>query len=44
MKIFERYLTIWVSLCIILGILLGKFFPILPNTLKSWEYANAWAP
>lgn len=26
MNNFERYLTIWVSLCIIIGVLLGKFF------------------
>ncbi len=27
LSIFERYLTVWVLLCIIAGILLGKFAP-----------------
>ena len=27
MSTFERYLTIWVALCIIVGIALGQFFP-----------------
>lgn len=27
MNIFERYLTLWVSLCIISGIVLGKIAP-----------------
>lgn len=27
MSTFERYLTVWVGLCIVLGIELGQFFP-----------------
>jgi ACR3 family arsenite transporter len=27
MSTFERYLTIWVALCIIVGIALGHIFP-----------------
>ena len=27
MSTFERYLTIWVALCIIVGIALGHFYP-----------------
>lgn len=27
LNFFERYLTIWVALCIVAGILLGRFFP-----------------
>lgn len=34
-SIFERYLTIWVALCIIVGILLGKAAPDLAKTLDS---------
>ena len=29
MSIFERYLTVWVGLCIVVGIALGKAFPSL---------------
>jgi ACR3 family arsenite transporter len=27
MSVFERYLTVWVFLCIVIGIALGQFFP-----------------
>ncbi|HEY9835361.1 MAG TPA: hypothetical protein V6D27_00475, partial [Vampirovibrionales bacterium] len=27
LSVFERYLTLWVFLCIIAGIILGKLFP-----------------
>ena len=27
MNVFERYLTLWVGLCIVAGIMLGKSFP-----------------
>lgn len=27
MSIFERYLTVWVLLCIVIGIALGQFLP-----------------
>ena len=35
LNIFEKYLTIWVALCIIGGILLGKFAPGFAKTLDS---------
>jgi len=35
MSIFERYLTIWVLLCIVAGILLGKFAPGMARYLDS---------
>lgn len=37
---FERYLTIWVTLCIIAGIAIGQWIPAVPETLGKWEYAN----
>lgn len=42
--VFERYLTIWVALCIVVGILIGKFMPIIPNTLNKFEYYNVSIP
>ncbi|SEF90331.1 arsenite transporter, ACR3 family, partial [Jhaorihella thermophila] len=27
MNAFERYLTLWVALCIVAGIVLGQMFP-----------------
>lgn len=44
MGIFERYLTVWVALCIIVGIAVGKWLPAIPQTLGQWEYANVSIP
>lgn len=41
---FERYLTIWVALCIVIGLLIGQYIPALPQTLSQWEYANVSIP
>ncbi len=42
--VFERYLTIWVALCIVVGILIGQFLPAIPNTLNKFEYYNVSIP
>jgi ACR3 family arsenite transporter len=41
---FERYLTVWVVLCMIAGVAIGQFLPEVPTTLGSWEYANVSIP
>lgn len=41
---FEKYLTIWVILCIIAGILIGKYIPSIPETLNKFEYYNVSIP
>lgn len=41
---FEKYLSIWVALCIIAGITIGQLFPLVPETLGKWEYANVSLP
>ncbi|MBN2281727.1 MAG: ACR3 family arsenite efflux transporter [Candidatus Marinimicrobia bacterium] len=43
-NIFERYLTIWVGLCIIAGILLGKFVPQFAHKLDSMSIMVNGAP
>ena len=40
MSFFERYLTIWVALCILVGIGLGEFFPDVFFLLSQLEYAS----
>ena len=40
MTLFERYLSLWVALCIVAGILLGNLAPGLFQTVASWEYAS----
>ncbi|WP_194725297.1 ACR3 family arsenite efflux transporter [Noviherbaspirillum malthae] len=41
---FERYLTIWVALCIIAGILLGKAFPSVFQGIAQLEVAQVNIP
>lgn len=42
--LWERYLTLWVFLCIIAGITLGRLFPGLSTTLSKFEIANVSIP
>ncbi|MDO4669960.1 MAG: ACR3 family arsenite efflux transporter [Aerococcus sp.] len=41
---FEHYLTVWVILCMIAGVLIGKFLPAIPAFLSQFEYANVSIP
>jgi ACR3 family arsenite transporter len=41
---FEKYLTVWVALCILAGILIGQFFPAFPEFLSKFEYAQVSIP
>lgn len=43
-SIFERYLTVWVGLCIVGGILLGKIAPNLAKTLDGMAISVNGAP
>ncbi|MDZ4393135.1 ACR3 family arsenite efflux transporter [Cypionkella sp.] len=40
MSLFERWLTLWVALCILAGLLLGNLMPDLFRALASLEYAS----
>lgn len=44
MTVFERYLTLWVALCIVAGIGLGQVFPSAFRTLSSLEVAQVNLP
>lgn len=41
---FQKYLTIWVALCMIGGILIGKVLPAIPQYLNKFEYAKVSIP
>ncbi|MBN2785895.1 MAG: ACR3 family arsenite efflux transporter [Pontiellaceae bacterium] len=41
---FEKYLTVWVALCMVAGILIGKYLPAIPEFLGKLEYANVSVP
>ncbi len=43
-NIFERYLTVWVGLCIVVGILLGKVVPGLAKALDGMAISVKGAP
>jgi len=44
MSIFERYLTLWVFLCIVAGVILGKVFPGAVETIGDMEIAAVNIP
>lgn len=44
MSVFERYLTVWVFLCIIAGITLGHFLPSVFQTIGRMEFAQVNLP
>ena len=44
MSTFERYLTVWVGLCIIAGIAFGQFFPTVFHVIGSAEIAKVNLP
>ncbi|WP_024292330.1 MULTISPECIES: ACR3 family arsenite efflux transporter [Lacrimispora] len=41
---FEKYLTLWVLLCMAAGILVGKYLPGIPMFLGKFEYAQISLP
>ena len=44
MSVFERYLTVWVFLCIVIGIALGQFLPTVFHAIGSMEVAKVNLP
>jgi ACR3 family arsenite transporter len=41
---FERNLTFWVAICMVIGVLIGKFLPAIPEYLTRFEYAKVSIP
>ncbi len=41
---FQKYLTIWVAICMVVGVLIGKFLPMVPEFLNKFEYAKVSIP
>jgi ACR3 family arsenite transporter len=40
MSVFEKYLSVWVALALVLGLALGQLFPAAFGLLAAFEYAN----
>lgn len=41
---FEKYLTVWVVVCMAIGILIGLYLPEIPEMLSRFEYASVSIP
>ena len=41
---FQKYLTVWVILCMVIGVGIGKFLPQIPAFLNRFEYARVSIP
>ena len=41
---FEKYLAVWVALCMIIGLVLSQTFPGLSQTLNSWQIRGISVP
>ena len=41
---FEKYLTLWVAICIVVGVLIGVYLPQIPQTLDKFTYAQVSIP
>jgi len=42
--IFEKYLTLWIAICIVVGLLLGRFLPSFGQYLDSLKFAQLSIP
>lgn len=41
---FQKYLTVWVMLCMVVGLLIGEWLPIIPSFLNKMEIAGISIP
>jgi ACR3 family arsenite transporter len=41
---FDKYLTVWVILCMVVGVLIGVYLPQFPEFLNKFEYNNVSIP
>lgn len=43
-NVFQKYLTVWVLLCMVAGILIGRYLPSVPETLDKLEISGISIP
>ncbi len=43
-SIFQKYLTVWVIICMVIGVFIGKFLPQIPEFLNRFEFAKVSIP
>ena len=44
LDVFNKYLSVWVAICIVFGTLVGYFFPSLSVFLAELEFSNVSLP
>ena len=44
MKFFKKYLSVWVLLCMVIGVLISVYIPVIPDVLSNFEYENVSIP
>jgi ACR3 family arsenite transporter len=42
--IWEKYLTVWIAICIVVGLLVGRFIPAFGEFMDSLKFANLSIP
>src|SRR4030067_1446073 len=42
--LWEKYLTLWIALCIVIGLLVGRFIPEFGQFMDSLKFANLSIP
>jgi ACR3 family arsenite transporter len=40
MNVFERYLSLWVAACMVLGVVIGKAFPGITGTIRDLQFGE----
>lgn len=43
-SVFQKYLTLWVIICMVVGVLVGQFLPQIPEFLNKFEFAGISIP
>ncbi len=41
---FEKYLTVWVLICMVIGVLIGQYLSVIPDFLERFTYAEISIP
>ena len=40
LNLFERYLSVWVAACMIVGVLIGRSLPVIADALRRMEFGS----
>lgn len=44
LSFFNKYLTVWVAICMVIGVLIGIYLPIIPESLGKLEFYSVSIP